>query len=494
MRKLPEVRRSSRTFATGRPGAMQEQENFRYEALVLSEPHWRLRNGAWSGGGPFYAYKMGVEHKGLLRLPYSAYGVDGPWAICCVHPGLDGLPSGWNAGKDPSSWTAWPLLVDGLRDLYAEGYRRARPGSPEASLGVAISELVSDGLPALPLLQGRLQDVAHSLMSGRGGIPPATAALGRGPGLAAAIRELRRSVSDYARAPIPKGIQQRVNGALRESLTPDPSDAAAALRAAKLAAGEYLNQIFGWLPLVKDLREVYNLTQTIANRLKNIQENNGKWQRKAVTIRKGKTTEVTRSVEWGGCYFAVNGAPPDFPIKGWTRHVVTRTTEYNSWWKGQFRYWIPPEEFDTWLWKGKAAAHLFGVFPTPQVIYAATPWSWLIDWWARMDTVLANISPNAVDNLVLRHGYVMDHVVVTTKARSHVVHDSSDDSYPGVPGFFWPAVDHEFESIYSVERKTRIGSIHPFGSLKYGDSPGAETITPRRAAVLAALGLTRAGR
>ena len=57
---------------------------------------------------------------------------------------------------------------------------------------------------------------------------------------------------------------------------------------------------------------------------------------------------------------------------------------------------------------------LFGLNPTPSLLWEVLPWSWLIDWFSNVGDVVSNMSSNAVDNLVAHYAYVMRTQTVQT--------------------------------------------------------------------------------
>jgi len=120
------------------------------------------------------------------------------------------------------------------------------------------------------------------------------------------------------------------------------------------------------------------------------------------------------------------------------------------------------------------AGPLLGIELTPEVIWNASPWTWAVDWFSNAGDVVSNVSDWSTDGLVLRHGYIMEHIVTTVQ--------------------------------YALDRPTR---IKPLGSIfaspvtayletkrrekatPFGFEIGWNGLSPRQLAIAAALGITR---
>lgn len=119
------------------------------------------------------------------------------------------------------------------------------------------------------------------------------------------------------------------------------------------------------------------------------------------------------------------------------------------------------------------ANKLIGARLTPETVWALTPWSWLLGWFFSAGDLMANITAFSSDNLVLRYGYVM-----------HETHATRTIIYQDLkPVNGWCP-----EAVYltgNVIRKTR-RAASPYG---FGWNP--VDFTPRKLAILMALGLTK---
>jgi len=239
----------------------------------------------------------------------------------------------------------------------------------------------------------------------------------------------------------------------------------------KNVANHWLNTQFGWFPFLSDLRDFYDITKNLDTRLKQLRRDNGRWIRRGGTVRKSAETEVVLNDSttvgfWPslapGLYA---GSPPG-------SRMVTRLNEQRIWFRGAFRYWIPGKP-DSWQWRARAVAQLYGLQPSPSLLWELTPWSWLIDWCADAGDAIANLSSILFDNLCAKYAYVMGTTAQTVTFYGRI------NSVNGPMSESWTA---------SLVRKSRVPAS-PFGfGLTGGD------FSARQWSILSALGLTRMGR
>lgn len=257
---------------------------------------------------------------------------------------------------------------------------------------------------------------------------------------------------------------------------------------------DYLNGVFGWKPFVSDVRKMYNLQASIDKRMAQIVRENGKAIRKRVTVSSENAVTQSRQL-YPTAYVNVYGAGPTSfyatePQS--TEYTVTRTTKEKIWFVGSFRYWIPDTSSSQWTRRARLA--LFGALPTPELLYEVVPWSWLVDWFSNVGDVVANVSPNAVDNLQMDYSFIMRHVIQETEWKAVVFHPSYYDRFifnndPGHPWSNlsqWPAVHTSYSTTQRLETKSRM-----LGGNPYGLSVRLPSLSLGQMAILAALGSTR---
>lgn len=396
-----------------------------YDGLLISEPHRRLKNGVWERGGPLYVKHRKVHHTNLPSFSFLAGGTN----FHCFAAGGDVRVQNVSVPVPPS----WATVRADTSSYYATGYNRARPGQPLASFGQFLIELRD--LPRLPL---------------------------KGFGTFGFKTISPSSVS---------GIGRSFFSRMIEFL--------------RLSGDEYLNIQFGWKPFVSDLRKAYHLMKTIDKQMAQIIRDNGRNIRRRATIQDETATSQTVQ-ESGVPWLNWVGVPPSYPISGgcnpWSRSTVTTRTKTRIWFAGSFRYYIP--DTGSWQWNARARAALFGVLPTPELLWEVLPWSWLIDWFTNVGDVLANLSPNAVDNLVMNYSFIMKEVSIRTEYTNTTSYGSN--TIGGKPFWDIPAFSATTSSVDEDITRTRVGGGNPFGL----DVP-ASSLTSGQWAILAALGLSR---
>lgn len=240
--------------------------------------------------------------------------------------------------------------------------------------------------------------------------------------------------------------------------------------APKSVANHWLNTQFGWRPFLNDLRKFARTTKLLDTKLKRLRKNNGKWERRGGSLE--GVDETDTPVDSSG---SVGLTPASvsylYDLPYGSRKVVTSTSQ-KIWFEGAFKYWIPGKP-DTWYWKARAMAMIYGLTPSPSLVWELTPWSWLIDWWADAGDAIANLSSIMFDSLAAKYAFVM----AQTEYKSTYTGTSLYKSGPET--FSWFA---------SYTRKTR-HAASPFGFGLTGDDFDA-----RQWSILSALGLTRLGR
>lgn len=409
-------------------------QGYTRSALLASESHFRLQNGAWSGGGPFCVVRQTLIHSGdgITDAKYGDFSF-GPF-----HYGTVGGNLGYSVPVTlPGQWSH-PSYQELAADTYqyvATGYKRTRPGNPVASLGQFLIELRD--LPRIPF----------------GG------AFGK--------RKKSRfpSVSIYPLAEIPGRLRSRLFDYRR-------------------LGSEYLNVVFGWKPFVSDLRKMYNLWQTIDKRMAQIVRENGRSINRRATLEDDTSTD-TASDSYPGAWRWIPGAFSLTSNSGTSTWSYERTTKTKVWYSANYRYYIP--DVGSSQWDRRARIALFGGLPTPELLWEVLPWSWLIDWFSNVGDVISNLSENAVDNLVQNYHYTMKHVSTSTVLRSTSNQVGVDLRQYG--SWFWPDLTAECTSELREETKVRDGTGTPFGL-----AARLPSLTAYQLSILAALGTSKSKR
>jgi hypothetical protein len=251
------------------------------------------------------------------------------------------------------------------------------------------------------------------------------------------------------------------------------------------SANEYLNYEFGWRPFVDDFRNFYKLSKSLDTMIaKLVLENNTNIRRRANF---GTTTKVEEIATWhkSSWNFPVFncGGADGFPAASGKTHITaTITTTTDTWFVAGYRYFIPDTQ--SWLWFGKAVSVLFGVYPSPELLYNITPWTWLADWWVDLGSFYSYLSPTAVENLVTRYAFTMRKVRTVEEWTASTTLNASD--YPNLK---WKGDHAVLRSLHTKVTKQRGSGWSPFGAFL---SPLSTSLTPKQIGILAALGISRA--
>jgi hypothetical protein len=171
-------------------------------------------------------------------------------------------------------------------------------------------------------------------------------------------------------------------------------------RLAKAAGSDYLNIEFGWLPLVRGVRDFAKTVQE-SDRIIN------QHQQLANTV-------IQRSYEWpeevstraDACSFSMTPAWGFFTGGGQHQRRFSR-----QWFEAEYMFHLPVgSDRNAKLQRfGSYARKLLGVDLSPEVLWNLSPWSWAADWFANTGDVMHNISALGTDGLVMRNAYMMSH-------------------------------------------------------------------------------------
>jgi hypothetical protein len=241
---------------------------------------------------------------------------------------------------------------------------------------------------------------------------------------------------------------------------------------AKAASGEYLNAVFGWLPLVKDMKNVAQSVKDGNKIMENYQAASGTLVHREFAF--DDITSRTEEVMSEGtrCSYASNANLPGF---NGTPQTLTRVTETTTkrWFSGSFIYANADRStIQKCLGIGSRADKLFGVTLTPDVAWELAPWSWAIDWFSNTGSVISNATSFGLAGLVMRYGYIMEEkTIVDTYLMDHT----------GLKGLDGPAPPAQV--VCTTKRRRE---ANPFG---FGLS--WDGLSPSQLAIVAALGISR---
>lgn len=239
------------------------------------------------------------------------------------------------------------------------------------------------------------------------------------------------------------------------------------------AAGEYLNQVFGWAPFVGDLKKFAKTTQNAADLMEKFARGANHLIHRSYYF----PDEVTTTTQ----VLSQNSYPdPALNAYLWTSGgllTLTTVTTTKRWFKGAFTYHLPTmnpndngfvQTIDKAKYAEAQANRLYGLRLTPDLIWKLTPWSWAADWVSNAGDVIHNWSAFANDGLVMDYGYLME-----TKIQQRQY------SLTGVNG------SDNFYQEFRFETKTRRRAT-PYG---FGVNPAS--FTAKQWGVIAALGISK---
>jgi hypothetical protein len=237
---------------------------------------------------------------------------------------------------------------------------------------------------------------------------------------------------------------------------------------ARSAGGDYLNVVFGWKPLVSDIKSFASTARNADRITKKYEAESGKLIHRRYDF--PLISEVTYS-EHDGKYpsplWDYDLFRPDHV--GVLQHF--RRTTIKRWCSAAFTYHLPPVGSTA---RDLAIANkLYGIRLTPDVAWQLTPWSWAADWVTNFGDIESNVSAFMSDGLVMPYAYIMEESKVENEFQLSQV---GYKSYPGM---------HTFTQKFTTTVKSRRKAT-PFGfGLKYDD------FTSRQLAIIVALGLSK---
>jgi hypothetical protein len=93
---------------------------------------------------------------------------------------------------------------------------------------------------------------------------------------------------------------------------------------------------------------------------------------------------------------------------------ILRSVTQRRWFSGAFTYFLPPwyDARNEMSRKALLAKEILGLDLDAEVLWNLTPWSWAIDWFTNAGDVISNANSVIEDGLIMRYGYMMEHTIV----------------------------------------------------------------------------------
>jgi hypothetical protein len=255
----------------------------------------------------------------------------------------------------------------------------------------------------------------------------------------------------------------------------------AKIRLAANAGDEFLNVVFGWAPLVADIKSTAKAIEKTQRVLRQFERDAGRPVRRRYAFdTTTDTSDALISTGVGPFHGLIQPGGVSRNISellGAGTVTRKRITTREIWFSGAFTYFLPSgynsrENIDRISLEAK---RVFGLDLTPEVLWNLAPWSWAIDWVGNTGDVIKNITQHTQYGQILRYGYIMETCSVIDKY-------SWRQTTPGVnqvQKFLVP-------DLIAVTTTKKRRKANPFGfGLTW------EGLTPIQQAIAAALGLTR---
>jgi hypothetical protein len=253
------------------------------------------------------------------------------------------------------------------------------------------------------------------------------------------------------------------------------------------AGDEFLNVVFGWEPLLSDIRSTAKAIRHAHAVMKQFERDAGRVVRRSYVF---PTTTDSNTV-----LLSANAQPYLGTTLGegqgesscnWSyisdtgKLWKTTKTVRRTWFSGAFTYHIPGTFPKSMTDAFVESQKVFGLSLNPQTLWELTPWSWAVDWVTNAQDVLTNLSARAQYGQVLRYGYIMEHTM------SMDIYSFQRTSFPDVSvGGIVSSGMNVPTLIVKTETKKRRGA-NPYG---FGIT--WEGLNATQLAILGALGITK---
>jgi hypothetical protein len=250
----------------------------------------------------------------------------------------------------------------------------------------------------------------------------------------------------------------------------------------KSLGDEYLNVEFGFKPLANDIADFASAVVNFDRILKQYERDAGRVVRRRMNfppiVQESSSTFADSAVGQSLMYsYFVDTDDPDNRGKVLLleKHITKR------WFSGAFTYYLPVDyDHRREVEKHSGLANkLLGLELTPSLLWELAPWSWVADWFSSAGAVINNFTAWANDGLVLRYGYMMEHIYA-----------SKQYLYVGPNGFRRPPeggvgnVDIQPAAVKLIKESKQRKRATPFGFGFLFDD-----LSDRQKAILIALGI-----
>lgn len=293
------------------------------------------------------------------------------------------------------------------------------------------------------------------------------------------------SLLELARGDVPNILKS-----LRSHMTLISRMKASGIKDASKALGsEYLNNVFGWSPIIRDVAAAFEVLLTLDQML--FPEDDTRRRVQRVISQRGNllTGNVALTamapLSAGGTMVLRPGyhnwLETTFPsfgggvVPGTFPGTYSVSETYSLWTTARFNTAARPSATNNG--NLDRMIELLGLELTPEVLWELTPWTWLIDWFGNIGTVIGNLSTLGLSNTILNYAYSTARVETLSSIWCRPTIVSSGTGVRSSTGNFLGTMIRD--------GKVRIAAS-PFG---FGFTLGS--LSSGQWAILAALGLSR---
>jgi hypothetical protein len=241
---------------------------------------------------------------------------------------------------------------------------------------------------------------------------------------------------------------------------------------AKAAGSEYLNAVFGWLPLVRDMKNTAQSVKDGNKIMENYQAASGTLVHREFSFDDIVSESTSIVSTTARATYSASSTVAALNAGGQPLIRTVRSTT-KRWFSGSFTYHSGSgTDIGKCLGVGSEADKLFGLTLTPDVVWELTPWSWALDWFSNTGDVISNATSFGLAGLVMKYGYIME------ETSSEITYSMPSSGVNGVTAAPPPS-----KVVITTKRRR---PANPFG---FGI--GWEDLSPTQLAITAALGITR---
>jgi hypothetical protein len=246
----------------------------------------------------------------------------------------------------------------------------------------------------------------------------------------------------------------------------------------KAIADQFLNEQFGWVPFIADMKDLYKAYQRQSGRFRSITKENNQWVHRRGTIRNTRSEQIIEEKDDFAGYVYPTLTSSFYRGSG---SFVTSTLSVEEsqrvWAMGKFKFYAPEFDMSNRASEGTYGdvmrlVHYYGVNVSPTVVWELTPWTWVADWFSNAGNVIDNVTASVFDRLVSQYAYVM------CSTHREAVNKSTIHLREGDVSCTWRQV---------IDIKDRV-EAHPYGFTVDGS---IADLSARQLAILAAIGITR---